>query len=460
MKKIIKYLLALVICLFMFGCEEINNNQGSNNQGNKDITEPIDYVSQLKLDMTTSSLKQEVTVKAYIDGDTTHFNVPTSIDETGILKARYIAIDTPESTGQIEEYGKKASNFTKEHLKQAVSIIIESDDEHWNADSTGSRYVVWVWYKTDVQGEYRNLNLEILQNGLSKAKSSANNRYGSICSDAAMQARYLKLNIFSGEKDPDFYYGSQIELTLKELRTNMEAYLGKKIAFEGLVTRNNSNSVYVQAYDEETNMTYGMSVFYGYGLSGDGLEILKIGNYVRIVGNFVYSENVDQYQVSNIYYDEMRPDDADNIQLISAGNEVTYPTCTIRDFKSKVKLDLIVTDEEGEEKQVEKTFDWAFLSLYTTIHFEGLYVKDVYTTTADSSSSKGAMTLTCTDQDGNTIKIRTNVLYMTNDEGKKVIVEESYFKGKTFNFSGLIESYEGSYQVKLLNVKDATLVDE
>ena len=459
MKKIFKYLLVLVIGLFMFGCDVINNNPTDNNQDGKDSTEPVDYVSQLKLDMTTSSLKQEVTVKAFIDGDTTHFYVPKSIDETGILKARYIAIDTPESTGQIEEYGKKASNFTKDHLKSAVSIIIESDDEHWNADSTGTRYVVWVWYKADEQSEYRNLNLEILQNGLSKAKSSAKNRYGNICSDAAIQARNLKLNIFSGEKDPDFYYGGQIELTLKELRTNMDAYLGKKIAFEGLVSRNNSNTVYVQAYDEETDMTYGMSVFYGYGLSGDGLEILKVGNYVRIVGNFIYSENVDQYQVSNVYYDEMRPDDPDNIQLIEEIKEVPYPTYTIRDFNSKVKLDLITVDEEGEEKQVQKTFDWAFLSLNTTIHFDGLYVKDVYTTTADGSSSKGAMTLTCTDQDGNTVKIRTNVLYTTNEAGERVLVEESYFKGKTFSFSGLIESYEGSYQVKLLNVKDATLVE-
>ena len=38
-----------------------------------------DYVSELKLDMTTTSLKQEVTVKTYIDGDTTHFYVPILI---------------------------------------------------------------------------------------------------------------------------------------------------------------------------------------------------------------------------------------------------------------------------------------------------------------------------------------------------------------------------------------------
>ena len=458
MKKILRLLYILALSLFAFACAEINNPD-KDKSGDKEPAEQIDYASQLKLDMTTSSAKQEVTVKGYIDGDTTHFYVPKSIDETGILKARYIAIDTPESTGQIEEYGKKASNFTKEHLQKATSIIVESDDEKWNADSTGTRYVVWVWYKTADSEDYRNLNLEILQNGLSKAKNSASNRYGEICNKAAIQARNLKLNIFSGEPDPDFYYGGQIELTLKELRTHMQDYLGKKIAFEGVVAKNNSNTIYVQEYDEETNRYYGMSIFYGYGLSGGGLQVIRVGNRVRIVGNFVYSENVDQYQVSNVYYDEMDPDSDDNIKLISTGNEVEFSTITIRDFNGNVKLELIEMNEEEEEVKVEKTFDFAFLAMNTGVHLDGLYVKSVYTTKSEGSSSKGAMTLTCQDQDGQIIKIRTIVLYTTDESGEKVLVEEDYFKGKTINVSGLVESFEGEYQVKLLSVKDVTFVE-
>ena len=37
--------------------------------------------------------------------------------ENGVLKARYIAINTPESTGSIEPWGKKAANFTKTKLQ-------------------------------------------------------------------------------------------------------------------------------------------------------------------------------------------------------------------------------------------------------------------------------------------------------------------------------------------------------
>ena len=67
----------------------------------------------------------------FIDGDTTHFYINQSgnynnISKTpgidGVLKARYLGVNTPESTGKIEEWGKKASKFTQEKLATATSI--------------------------------------------------------------------------------------------------------------------------------------------------------------------------------------------------------------------------------------------------------------------------------------------------------------------------------------------------
>ena len=138
-----------------------------------------DLTGKLKFNESSETVKTKVTVKSYIDGDTTHFFVPTSISEDGVLKARYIAINTPESTGKIEEWGKKASEFTKAKLQSAESIIIESDNGTWNLDSTGSRYLVWIWYRTSETEDYRCLNLELLEEGLALPSSSANNRYGS-----------------------------------------------------------------------------------------------------------------------------------------------------------------------------------------------------------------------------------------------------------------------------------------
>ena len=118
--------------------------RGGEEQSEGGPGEHIDYAASVTLDMSSETVKQEVTVKAYVDGDTTHFHIPESVIEGGVLKARYLAVNTPESTGKIEEWGKAASNYTKEKLQSAASILIESDDSKWNLDSTGGRYLVWV----------------------------------------------------------------------------------------------------------------------------------------------------------------------------------------------------------------------------------------------------------------------------------------------------------------------------
>ena len=196
----------------------------------------VDYVAQLKLNMSSATAKTSATVRTHVDGDTVHFDVPESVCADGVLKARFLALNTPESTGKIEEYGVAASHFTQEKLASAVSIILESDSDRWELDSTGGRMLVWVWYQPSEGAEYRNLNLELLQNGYARAYSTANNQYGSICSSALDQARQFKLNLYSGQPDPDFYYGDAIELTLRELRCHPEAYQNKKVAFNGIVT--------------------------------------------------------------------------------------------------------------------------------------------------------------------------------------------------------------------------------
>ena len=126
-KKIVSLLLALCLVLgSLAGC-------GSDSKGGKtaETTEPsaefIDYAGQVELDMDSDSVKCELGVediKAYVDGDTTHFYVPTSVSPNGVLKARYLAVNTPESTGKIEEWGKKASNFTKTALSGATDIVL------------------------------------------------------------------------------------------------------------------------------------------------------------------------------------------------------------------------------------------------------------------------------------------------------------------------------------------------
>lgn len=406
--------------------------------------EYVDYASKVSLNMSSDSAKAEVTVKTFIDGDTTHFFVPTDIMETGVLKARYLSINTPESTGKIEEYGKTASNFTREKLEAATSIIIESDDSNWNVDSTGERHLVWVWYKTADSEEYRNLNIEILQNGLAIANSSAQGRYGSTCMQAIAQAKAHKLHVYSGQKDPDYYYGEAVELTLKELRTNTEAYNGIKVAFNGIITTNNDNSVYVEAYDAETDMYYGFPVYYGFNLSGEGLEILSVGNEVRIVGTVQYYEVGGTYQVAGLSYRMMKPDDPGNIQKLSEGHKPAY-VLTEADTFENGKVEVEVAD-------AKKTFDYALLALASSVEMQDLVVKEIYTTENPESASNGAMTLTC-EKEGVTVNVRTVVL---SDADGNLITEEMY-AGKVIDVKGIVDYYDGHYQIKVFSIENITI---
>ena len=409
--------------------------------------EIVDYAAAVKLDMSSETVKEEVSVKTFIDGDTTHFYISSSAIEGGVLKGRYLAINTPESTGKIEEWGKKASVFTKSKLSEAVSIIVESDDGSWNVDSTGERHLVWVWYKTSESEDYRNLNIEILQNGLALPNSSANNRYGETCMAAIAQAKAQKLNIYSGEQDPDYYYGEAVELTLKELRTNIADYTGISVAFNGIVTMNYSNGVYVEDYDGESGIYYGMYVYYGAGANGNILDMLTVGNEVRIVGSVQYWEAGGSYQVAGLAYKPMQPNDPGNVQKLSSGHEPAYVETSADTFvNGKVEVEM-------EEEVL--TFDYAELVLNTSIRMNGLYVKSVYTTKNEDSDSYGAMTLTC-EVDGITVSVRTNVLY---DENGEMITADAYL-GKTIDVMGIVDYYDGGYQIKVCASKYIIITNE
>lgn len=440
MKKILSIIIiCMLICLSLSVCVACTP------------TEMIDYVSQLKLDLNSETAKLETKVAAYVDGDTTHFEVPSSVVAGGVLKARYLAINTPESTGKIEDYGKRASKFTKEKLKSAVSIYIESDTSKWETDSTGGRYLTWVWYKTDESGEYRNLNLEILQNGLALASNTANNRYGEICVNALEQAKAHKLYVHSGEPDPDMYHGKAQEITLKELRSNLKDYEGVKVAVEGIVTREFGQSVYIQEYDEETDMYYGMGCYYGYYV-GPMLSVFSVGNRIRMVGTVQFYENGGFYQISGLEYTEYPDeDDAEIVRLVSTGHTVTYPEMSIEKFvDGKVE---IITDSG------KVTHSFAEMALNTTIAMNNLQVVSVRQTQNEDSSADGALTITCKIGE-KTVDVRTFKRF-TDADGNEITPE--YFEGKTINVKGLVEYFKykgeekGQYQIKVVALKDITI---
>lgn len=399
-------------------------------------SESIDYAASVK-PSGADTAKQEVTVKSFVDGDTVHFFVPESIMPSGVLKARFIGIDTPESTGKIEEYGKAASEFTKEKLSRAHSIMIESDDGNWDFDSTGGRYLVWVWYKAEKAGEYRNLNIELLQNGLARAYSSANNRYCSACTAAINQAKANKLNIYSGQKDPNFYYGDAVELTLKELRCGIEGYNGKKVAFEGVITINSGNGVFIEDYDAETDRYYGISAYYGYGLSGAGLDILSVGNRARIVGTVQYYEAGGCYQVSGLSYRQMKPDDPNNLQKLSEGNAAGYVSISADDFASAM---VSIETEAGAAE-----YKLSDIAMNTTVEMDGLTVQSVYV------AENGCATLTCAAGDAE-VTVRLEPLKVNGEA-----FDPNTISGKTIDVRAAVDMYDNAPQLHVFTAEGISI---
>ena len=399
-------------------------------------SESIDYAASVK-PSGADTAKQEVTVKSFVDGDTVHFFVPESIMPSGVLKARFIGIDTPESTGKIEEYGKAASEFTKEKLSRAHSIMIESDDGNWDFDSTGGRYLVWVWYKAEKAGEYRNLNIELLQNGLARAYSSANNRYGSTCTAAINRAKANKLNIYSGQKDPDFYYGDAVELTLKELRCGIEGYNGKKVAFEGVITINSGNGVFIEDYDAETDRYYGISAYYVYGLSGAGLDILSVGNRARIVGTVQYYEAGGCYQVSGLSYRQMKPDDPNNLQKLSEGNAAGYVSISADDFASAM---VSIETEAGAAE-----YKLSDIAMNTTVEMDGLTVQSVYV------AENGCATLTCAAGDAE-VTVRLEPLKINGEA-----FDPNTLSGKTIDVRAAVDMYDNAPQLHVFTAEGISI---
>jgi micrococcal nuclease len=135
----------------------------------------------------------KVTLSRTIDGDTAYFYDDIT---KGLVKARFLGIDTPESTLQKEPWGKSASMFTADKLSKAGVIVLETEGAR---KDTYDRYLAWIW----IDGKL--LNLELLQNAYTGAKISSQSKYFKIFIE--VEAVVSKTGRrFWGEIDPSYNY--------------------------------------------------------------------------------------------------------------------------------------------------------------------------------------------------------------------------------------------------------------
>lgn len=163
-----KFLLLLTLFLTLFivtACDNKNKNIELEYPTIEDEVElDTRYTDELDLQQPFKGKKfevdgiEEVEVVKVIDGDTI---VVRSLSEN----VRFLGVDTPECTGTIEPWGFAAANFVRERLFSAESVVLQSEGEL--TDHYG-RYLAWVWYKPVNSGKYRLLNLELIENALSK----------------------------------------------------------------------------------------------------------------------------------------------------------------------------------------------------------------------------------------------------------------------------------------------------
>ena len=151
-----------------------------------------------------------VTIESYVDGDTTFFNFEeeeareAEIPHTS--KVRYQNIDTPESyTGNIQEFGLVAKDYTKNELKKAGIVYIQSVKDG-QLFETFDRVLGWVWADGKlmnhkiVKAGYSYVAFGSIDNMLYKDVSYTNFLY-----DAMLYAQKNKLGLH-GEVDPYWDY--------------------------------------------------------------------------------------------------------------------------------------------------------------------------------------------------------------------------------------------------------------
>ena len=380
----------------------------------------------------------EVEFKKHIDGDTTHFYQKE--EARRVVKVRYFGVDTPESTGQIEPWGKEASNFTKEKIANAKTIVLTSDTNEIGkaaqTDSTGTRFkgLVWISEKENAApSELRCLNLMLTVYGWSTSKGMEGSQWAGLFNDADIHAQETKQGMHEADEPPGWkeIYGKPVETTLQELADAYnEDYVetswnGSFIKVRGVVTKLvGTYDAYITTTGDDGQM-YGLYVFAGYKTY---VPLITLGNELEIIGNYtIFGGNP---QMTNVTYSSLLPGKND-MKVISRDNTVEIKKAEVDDVVNR-------------------------LTLNTVHYFENLTVYGGYTE-IDSTTQKasGALTLRChyCDDQSKNISVRIPDDVWAEIDGVRVTKWET-FEGRTIDLIGAVtfftsdeEDEEGNKEV-------------
>lgn len=410
--KLKKFLLLLLLGIFSFSLIACDNKPGEEEW-------EIHYYTNrttLERDYTGKDFFLhgigEVTLVSVADGDTAMFKTATSQP----FRVRFLGIDTPESTYRIDPWGKAASDYTANRLNNATKIVLEAEGNQPVLDSTGTRYLAWVW----VDGKL--LNLELIEESFTTSKGASGSKYAEVIFNADMRTQTKGKRIW-GEQDPGFNYSIEgTQVTLEELRTNEAEYANKKVAVVGTVTRVLGFSAYVEDCSGETGC-YGIYVYAGF----TQLQKLVVGFELRIEGTMVYhpDQETGAPQITDTRDSK--------ITVLSTGNEVVPTVMTISELN----------------RTTNPTISGRFVKLENVTVYSGY------------DSANNAFTFRIRDAQNNTIEVRVasdiaiRDLSIPAPQDNRIRTWE-YFNGKNIDIVAPIGVYSGQYQLLLGSFNDIT----
>lgn len=350
----------------------------------------------------------KATVVAFTDGDTAVFRTSGGSKVT----VRFLGIDTPESTYKVDPWGFAASAYTKNALKNANEIVLQAEGQR--VDSTGKRYLAWVW----VDG--RLLNLELAEVGLATADASGTSLSKEFI-NAIQPVMLAKERIYGEKNDPNFDYSNTREfMSIKELRDkygnaeaiNAQTDKGKKVSITGTIVRMmGSASAYIQQYNSIDGEYYGIYVYGGYGQ----IKKFKEGATVTIDGTIGYYYG--QLQISSVTSASVKVHSYNNFDSVVA-RETKLEEIYITNY------DLICT----------------LISLNEEITITSAYKSD----TSDTNAFTLRTNYRCSD--GNYLDIRVDQNTNLVDESGNRITDGDSLVGKTIaSFIGIVSYYDGGY---------------
>ena len=374
--------LATSAVLVLAACGQPSSGTGEKSRGDAGW---VDYAAngsiKLTLDYNGRTFAKDgvekVTLFQSIDGDTAHFSPSSPNDD--LIKSRFYGVDTPESTGKVQPYGKEASYYTAEILDKANkngTIVVTAASLKYSLpqpDSTGSRYLSLIWVNTEKKdapiSEMKLLNLMLVEEGYSWVKNlSEMPSYSETFLAAEAQAKAYKLNLHSGKPAPLFNYGDYEDASLLDIKKEVVAQLkdpnhknafdNKKVRVQGTVAGFANHIIYIQDFyptlDEQGNEQTdakgniigeyaGINIFCGMGSVYS--KFTTPNAYIQVCGLALDSEF--GFQITDVTLPAVSYDENDGKVIIPAkANTEEHALHTFQ--YSAAELDQVVADKTYE----------------------------------------------------------------------------------------------------------------